>query len=143
MKYLDEVFITEAEKLTFLKGLMLLELIDGEVAEEENIMINKRAQWLGIAPDSLNTLLPLNFSMPQEAKSITFNTKEQAVFFLLEAIKLGYRDEIYNEKEKALVYHIALLNEIDPDKVDQLEDQVTKEKLLSNQKDQLIADILK
>ncbi len=123
---LVQMYVTEEERVNFLKGMVRMARIDGVVEEEERAFFKNLLIALEISADNsakLENALDANMESAEVKSflSVSFTTKKQAIFFLEEAIQLCYIDGIYHEKEKAEIRLLTNELNISTDTLDKVE----------------------
>ncbi len=103
---LTQMYLTEEERVNFLKGMVRMARVDGVVEEGERIFFRNLLVALAISEEDstkLESALDADMELPEVKSylSVSFSTKRQAIFFLEEAIQLCYIDGVYHEKERA------------------------------------------
>lgn len=129
-----DIFNTSRAKELYIKGMYLLQVIDGEIAKEEIEMIANRAVLLGISPNEITSWVPDPNNMDASiiVPQIKFANRRQAVIFILEALRLAWQDGIYSPEEQDLILKFAQNNNISRDSL------VTFEKIISKEYDAAI-----
>ena len=123
---LVQMYVTEEERVNFLKGMVRMARIDGVVEEEERAFFKNLLIALEISADNsakLENALDANMESAEVKSflSVSFTTKKQAIFFLEEAIQLCYIDGIYHDKEKAEIRLLTNELNISTDTLDKVE----------------------
>ena len=136
MLFVEQEYISDSEKETFIKGLVLIELVDGVISPSETIFIYNRAKLLDVPLDIVDKFI-LSFheiNIEKELKSIKFSDQHKAVYFLTQAVMLGYQDGHYTEDEIQAMRVIAETNGIEKftlsmiEALAKLEDSITLER---------------
>lgn len=135
---ISTIYNDDSSKELYIKGLYLLQAIDGEIADEEISMINNRVAILGITQEDINKWVPnpdpkiLLKDADNIISKLIFTTRKQAVIFLLEALRLAWQDGIYSKEEQDLLIKYAKNNNINK------ESFITFEKIIANEYDNSI-----
>ena len=128
---LNKIYVTEDNKINFLKGLINLAKVDGFIAEDEITIVKNVAISMGLNLDYIDKI-------EREARSdkniidITFDTKQQSLLLIREGIQLCYVDGKYDVKEKAMIKEISDRLDISTDSVDRIEEWVKEGIIWSN-----------
>lgn len=101
MKYLQE----KTDKIAYLRGMVRLSKVNGEVAKEEVAYIEAVAKGMGLDEKELAELHTL-WASESEVKQ-SFTNKGNAAFFIQEAIQLCSVDGSYDDSEHREVHKIA------------------------------------
>ncbi len=141
---LTQMYVTEEERVNFLKGMVRMTRIDGVVEEEERVFFKNLLVALTISEENsakLENALDADMASAEvkDFLSVSFTTKKQAIFFLEEAIQLCYIDGVYHEKEQAEIRLLTKELNISSETLDKVEKwvqeglawQVKGEELLS------------
>lgn len=104
-KSIGQILTTREAKMCYLKGLAMISMCNGDVAEEEINYFNYAAQALQLDETDTNELN--NMFVKKEKVGLKFEQKEQSLFFLREAIQLCFVDGSYNEAERAIIMEFA------------------------------------
>ena len=135
---ISHIYNDDYSKELYIKGLYLLQAIDGEIAAEEIDMINNRIALLGITQEDINKWVPqpdpqiLLQNADNIIAKLVFKTRKQAVIFILEALRLAWQDGIYSQEEQELLIKYAKNNNINK------ESFTTFEKIIANEYDNSI-----
>jgi len=101
MGYLQE----KSDKIAYLRGMVRLSKINGEVTKEEVAYIEAAAEGMGLDEKELSELHTL-WASESEVKQL-FTNKADAAYFIQEAIQLCSVDGSYDESERREVRKIA------------------------------------
>ena len=123
---LTAMYVTEEERVSFLKGMVRLARIDGVVEEEERLFFRNLLVAMSISEENTTKLEnALDADMESaEVKNylgVSFTTKKQAIFFLEEAIQLCYIDGVYHEKEQAEIRLLTKELNVSAETLDKIE----------------------
>ncbi len=123
---LTQMYLTEEERVNFLKGMVRMARIDGVVEEEERVFFRNLLIALAISEENAAKLensldADMESAEIKNYLSISFNTKKQAIFFLEEAIQLCYIDGVYHEKEQKEIRLITKELNISAETLDKVE----------------------
>ena len=131
---IKDIFKTERDKELYIKGLYLLQIIDGEIAKEEEEMIANRVSMLGITKADIDKWVPDPSAIDKAllTPQIKFINRRQSVIFILEALRLAWQDGIYSTEEQELILKLAQNNNISRDSL------ATFEQIISNEYDAAI-----
>ncbi len=103
---LTNMYRTEDERVNFLKGIIRLARVDGVVEESERTFFHNLLAALAISPEAAGKLVQLldadlTLDAVKDRIRISFPEKQQAIFFIEEAVQLCCIDGTYHEKEQA------------------------------------------
>jgi len=92
-----EILKTEDSKLNFLRGLIRLSKIDGNVSDEEKLFFSQTAVQLEMKEESISLLE--NCWLSDEKIKVEFKTKRESLFFIQQAVQLCAMDGVYHDNE--------------------------------------------
>ena len=92
-----EILKTEDSKLNFLRGLIRLSKIDGNVSDEEKLFFSQTAVQLEMKEESISLLE--NCCLSDEKIEVEFKTKRESLFFIQQAVQLCAMDGVYHDNE--------------------------------------------
>lgn len=123
---LTAMYVTEEERVSFLKGMVRLARIDGVVEEEERLFFRNLLVAMSISEENstkLENALDADMESAEVKKylNVSFTTKKQAIFFLEEAIQLCYIDGVYHEKEQAEIRLLTKELNVSAETLDKIE----------------------
>ncbi|HDK7156403.1 TPA: hypothetical protein PTV43_003985 [Clostridium botulinum] len=95
---IKEILKTDNSKLNFMKGLIRLSKIDGNVSDEEKLFFTQAAMQLKMTNESISLLE--NYWYTTDKIEVFFKTKMESLFFIREAIQLCAVDGSYDDNEK-------------------------------------------
>lgn len=102
---INKILKTESAKRNFLIGLVYLAKADGVVDESEKVFFLNAGASLKLSKESIDEI---NSCWTKDAMpEITFETKKEKLFFLIQAVQLCNVDNAYTVEEKEFVHKIA------------------------------------
>lgn len=100
----EEILTTTDSKVNFMKGIIRITKSDGIIDEREKILFNQLITALNIPNEYLASI---NDCWDREEIHISFDNNRQKLFFIMQAIQLGWIDEDYSEPEKREIRKMA------------------------------------
>lgn len=105
---------TTLDKSNYLKGLLLIAKLDGQLFEAEKNFIREIASRLGFSKDFYEeTLKYLLVNDYIDSKPVEFSDQEVAVLFINDGLELAYSDEEFSPNEEQYLRETAQVNDID------------------------------
>lgn len=109
---IDAIYDCQADKVMFLKGLIRVSKVEGELSEEEILFLHNVAVGIGVSEKNIKILetavgYELDSEIGKKFFELSFDSKKKSIFFLEEAIQLCYIDDVYHEKEQNEIRVIA------------------------------------
>lgn len=120
---LNQIYVTEDNKLNFLKGLINLAKVDGVIEENEIAIVRNVAISMGLDAEKIENIEKEARSKENEIK-LSFDTKQQSLLLIREGIQLCYVDGKYDEKEKEMIKEISSQLDISWDSINRIEEWV-------------------
>ncbi len=102
-----KILDSQTAKYNFIKGLFCLAIADGQIDDTERTFFLTAASQLGMQAEPFEQLSALLNSGNADHAEIRFNTRQQAVFFVREALQLCYVDGSYGKKEREVLEAIS------------------------------------
>jgi len=145
MKHINEIFVTEDDKATFLRGMAVMKISDCKIADEEsqhlsnaNAVLRASEALVTVAKDYVG-----NHTQAETIESIVFADKLQIVCFLLEAGRLAYIDKEFAPAEEKVINAIAKRNGITEDELCSIKEEIKREYEFYLQRQVLLENLLK
>lgn len=110
-KDIDEIFTTDEAKVSYLKGLARVSIADGEIDLSESKYFHEIALDIGLSP-SLIEEIESSWNSYGSAR-ISFNSKKEKVYFLMQAFFLAWADSNLSNEELDEIQTIAYEIDID------------------------------
>lgn len=108
--------ISDRDKSSYLKGLLILAKRDKVLAESEELIIKNIASHLGFSSDFYEyTLENLIVNEFLSEEPVQFSNREIAQSFIVDGIRLAHSDNHLDDREIAWLHDTATENKIDAD----------------------------
>ncbi len=119
-------------QILFMKLLIHLAEMDGEISKEEEKIVSKFSKTLNIPWKDLNH----NWELPKILKGIT--DSDGKIYFIVELTRLAFSDGTYDNLEKDTILKIAEKIDISEEKSLEIENWVKKEFALKEEFNKLL-----
>lgn len=109
---IDVIYSQQDDKFMFLKGLLKLAKVDGNISSEEMGFLSDISVGFGLSEENIEKLkqascYDLDSDEGKKFFKLSFSNKAQSIFFIKEAIQLCYIDGKYDDCEKNAIKDIA------------------------------------
>lgn len=129
MRFISELFTSDTDKATFLRGVAVMKISDRSIGDVEseflsnvNAVLRASERLVSIAKEYVG-----NHTQAESIESVVFNNKEQVVSFILNAGRLAYTDGEFAPGEQNVLTAIAKLNHINEEELELLLAEIKKE----------------
>ncbi len=125
MEAIQQILNSDTSRINFMKGLILLSRADGNIDEGEQAFFINAAAAIGLSENYMQAIKDLMTDEKIE-NDILFQTKQQSLFFMREALQLCYLDNVYHENEKAIINQIGNNNSLSKASIESIESWVVE-----------------
>lgn len=136
---LNEIYVSNHSKMSFLKGLINLAKVDGQIEESEIDILKNVAITMGLDYENIITL-EMDARSDQNLIELNFDNKKQALLLIREGIQLCYIDGKYEASEKRMINIFAEILKISDVSVHKVESWV-KEGIEWSDRGKLLLDL--
>ncbi len=122
-------YLTNEEKVTFVRALLFLVKIDGRVDERERDCMHEIVDIYGIQKDIKLISAPMSEEIILSEIKDNINDRQKSLFLLRELLMMANIDDELEDKEIGLIRKVAAALEVEEEKVSAINDLILEKKL--------------